>query len=185
MRKSQRLYLDKRASDNNIKKDVKLFNMIFPMWMLWIFPPFFLICAAANFIIDSAVVLISNKILKFPNVFKKYRKCILLVWIFGFLADIVGGIYLFGISQLIDLFHNFGDSARTIAWGISYNPFGHPLAFLITCTSIVLSGYLIFLFNYKISLNKLDINQKQKKQLAIILALVTAPYLFLLPIGLF
>lgn len=170
---------------NSIKRDIRLYNVAFPVWMLWLVPQVFLICAVANLIIDGAVVLISSKVLKFFDIIKKNIKCIFLVWIFGFLADFAGTIFLFGISQLFYLLNDFTKLGGAIAWGISYNPFGHPLAFFITFAAIVLSGYLIFLLNYYITFKKLDISQKQKKTLALILALATAPYLFLLPMGLF
>lgn len=37
-------------------KQVKLYNVIFPIWLLLIFPPVALIALAGNFIIDSLVI---------------------------------------------------------------------------------------------------------------------------------
>ena len=42
----------------------KLNNIIFPVYMIWAIPPVIFIAAILNFIIDSAVILITKKILK-------------------------------------------------------------------------------------------------------------------------
>jgi len=42
------------------KKDIKLYNILFPLWMLLLFPQAWLIVLPGNFIIDSLVFLISS-----------------------------------------------------------------------------------------------------------------------------
>lgn len=156
-------------------KNIKLYNLIFPVYMLWLIPPVFFIVAILNFIIDSIVVLITKKVLKIENIFKKYKKVILKVWIFGFLADFVGALFLFIISALCD------DLNIPIKYNIDYNPFGNIYALIITILGILISGVLIFIFNKKICYKKVDITEKQKFILALTMAIITAPYLFLLP----
>lgn len=152
------------------KKDIKLCNIIFPIYMLWLIPPVIFISAVLNFIIDSIVVLITKKILKVDEIFKKYKKVILKVWIFGFLADFIGALFIFIMSIL------FEDLSISI-----YNPFGDIYAFITTIIAIVIAGVLIFIFNKKISFKNIDITEKQKFILALVMSIITAPYLFLLP----
>lgn len=38
-----------------MKKDMKLYNVIFPIWMLFFLPPVRLVVLPANFVIDSLV----------------------------------------------------------------------------------------------------------------------------------
>ena len=52
-------------------KNIKLYNLIFPVYMLWLIPPVIFIIGILNFIIDSIVVLITKKILKIENIFFK------------------------------------------------------------------------------------------------------------------
>ncbi len=40
-------------------KDIKLYNVIFPFWMILLFPSVWFIVLPGNFIIDSLVLLIS------------------------------------------------------------------------------------------------------------------------------
>jgi len=151
-------------------KKIKLYNIIFPIYMLWVIPPIIFISALLNFIIDSIVVLITEKILKIKDIAKKYKKVILKVWGFGFLSDFIGALFIFIMSIL------FEDLAISI-----YNPFGDIYAFITTLIAILISGILIFIFNKKISLKKVDMTEKEKFMLSLVLAIVTSPYLFLLP----
>jgi len=157
-------------------KAVKLYNLIFPMYMLWVMPPVIFLSAILNFIIDSIVVLITKKFLKIENIFSKYKKVILKVWGFGFLADFIGALFLFGISIL------FEDLNIPIQYSIGYNPFGNIYSFIITFLGILISGILIFIFNKKISFKNIDISERQKFILSLVLTIMTSPYLFLLPV---
>ena len=157
-------------------KGIKLYNLIFPMYMLWVMPPIIFISAILNFIIDSIVVLVTEKFLKIENIFSKYKKVILKVWGFGFLADFIGAFLLFGISALCESLD------IPIKYNIDYNPFGNIYALIITLLCILIAGVLIFIFNKKISFKNIDITEKQKFILSLALAILTAPYLFLLPV---
>lgn len=158
-------------------KVVKLYNIIFPMYMLWVMPPVIFISAILNFIIDSAVVLITEKVLKMKNIISKYKKVILKVWGFGFLADFIGAFFLFSSSAL------FENLDITIKFSIDYNPFGNIYAFIITILGIIISGVLIYIFNKKFCYKKVDLTDREKHILALTMAILTAPYLFLLPIS--
>jgi len=158
-------------------KEIKLYNLIFPVYMLWLIPPVIFIVGILNFIIDSVVVLITEKILKLEDMFSKYKKVIFKVWIFGFLADFIGALFLFLISGL------FENLDIPIKYNIDYNPFGNIYALIITIVGILIAGILIFIFNKKIYFNKIDITEKQRFILSLVMAVVTAPYLFLLPMN--
>ena len=49
---------------SNKKNDIKLYNVLFPFWMLMLFPQLWLIILPGNFMIDSLVLLISLKLFK-------------------------------------------------------------------------------------------------------------------------
>lgn len=158
------------------KKYVKLYNIIFPVYMLWLVPPVFFLSIIANFIIDSFVVLVTAKKLKIENIFLKYKKVIFKVWGFGFLADFIGAAFLFSMSSL------FSSLNIPIKYNIDYNPFGNIYALIITILGILISSILIFIFNKKVCFKTVDLTERQKYILSLVLSIVTAPYLFLLPI---
>ena len=49
------------------KNGVKLYNVLFPFWMLILFPQMWWIVLPGNFVIDSAVLLISMMALKIAD----------------------------------------------------------------------------------------------------------------------
>ena len=102
-------------------------------------------------------------------------KVIFKVWGFGFLSDFIGAFFLFCMSSLVSNLN------IPIKYNIDYNPFGNIYAFLITILGILISGVLIFIFNKKFSFKKVDMTERQKYVLSLAMAIVTAPYLFLLP----
>lgn len=142
-----------------IKKDTKLYNVIFPFWMLMLFPQMWLIILPANFIVDSLVLLVSMLILKIQNKKQWYKKHILKIFGFGMLSDIIGGAYmmifvLLGISSTCEEFY-------------------------LTLPAFVISTVLIYVFNYFITFRKVESELRLK--LSLIFALVTAPYTFFIP----
>ena len=163
-------------------KNVKFYNMILPIWLIWLYPVITAFVLPANFIIDSLVIIITMKVLKIENIFKKARSIILLVWVFGFIADFIGAALLFGSHMM-----RFSDSKADDWWynnivqPVAFNPFTSIYAFLCVTVSVVIVALLIYFINFKISLRKLDISMSQKKKIALSLAIFTAPYLFYLP----
>ena len=68
-----------------------------------------------------------------------YKKSIIKVWLFGFLADFIGATILFVLGILGD---SFGLSYELIN-GINYDPFSNPLAVIIILIAILISGFYI------------------------------------------
>lgn len=157
-----------------------LYNVIFPVWFLVLVPQFWLIAIPGNFIIDSVVLLISLKIVSSLNMWKDYKSSILKIWIFGFIADMIGA----GILLLLNMLPINDKWYSDIISSISANPFKNVYALIIVIVCIVISGLLIYVFNKKISLKKVDLDDRKKKGVAIALAIFTAPYLFLYPTSL-
>lgn len=165
------------------KKSVKLYNIIFPIWLLWLIPITWIVVLPANFIIDLIVIILTLKYLKVENIKKIAKSLILKVWIFGFLADFIGtGLML--LSNIINFDHNtpFGEWWNyNIANTISLNPYRSIYAVLWVTLSVVITALLIYILNYKLLLIKTSLEESQKKKLALSLAIFTAPYTFFIP----
>lgn len=174
------------------KKEIKLYNALFPMYLLWAFPPLIIVLLPANFVLDSIVLMISLSAFHLPKG-TIYKRTIVAIWGFGFLADFIGSAFLFFVSRCIcdfigtcSLFEeSIQKSAVSLSQAIEYNPFSEVLAFLITLTAIAISGLCIYKFNAKWTFKDVDINTAHKKRIALVLAIVTAPYMLLLPSILF
>lgn len=157
-------------------KAIKLYNVMFPVWLLFMFPMTWLLVIPANFIIDSLVLFLGMYLLRIKEKLSLYKKSIFWVFLFGFVADILGGTVLL-ITQFVEL---DGFFYEYLTAPVAMNPFDNVYALMYTCFAVVVSAVLIYIFNRFISFRKVS-DKKTKRILSLILAVITAPYLFLVP----
>ena len=157
--------------DGDYMNNNKIYNVVFPIWFFIIVTLGWLFVLPINFLIDSLVLLIILKLMKMP-LKKIYGKTILKIWLFGFLADFIGALFL----MLLD-FAPLGDLFSDLYW----NPYNNIYAVIIIIVAILISGFFIYYFNYKYCFKKIDIEEKSKRKIALFLAIFTMPYLFLVP----
>jgi len=163
------------------RSSVKLYNVMFPLWMLLLFPTAWLAVLPANFIIDLAILVLGLRALGAPDVKASAKLTILRVWLMGFLADFIGG-FLMLLSNLLEFPGPFGEwFYEKITIPTALNPFTSLPAFLYTTLCLVISGLCIYWFNRAYALKRLSLPEEQKRRLALTLALCTAPYLFYFP----
>ncbi|MEE0514800.1 MAG: hypothetical protein UC961_04020 [Emergencia sp.] len=147
------------------KKEIRLYNVILPIWMLWIVPPLWLIILPANFIIDFTVFYFTLKFMKLDNRFETGKKAILRIWLFGFLSD--------GIGVLLMLAMVFMGIQTVYIQSIG--------SFICVTFCIAVSAVCIYLLDLKWGFHKTDLTLEQKKKAALAMAVITAPYLFYVP----
>lgn len=166
-------------------KQISLYNVIFPIWFILFFPPVVLLTLSGNFIIDSCIVIgcfYLFRLGKTGTAMKNfYKKSILQVWLFGFLADIMGAIFLFAVSEAGN---NLNISTKIIS-AISFNPFHNIAAIIIVLISMCISTILIFLFNYAFTFRRQIENKLLRVKVCVVIAIVTLPWTFLIPSELF
>lgn len=159
-----------------MKKQIRMYNVMFPLWMLLIFPITWLVVLPANFVIDTAVLLITLKAMKISDMKSHYWKVIWPVWGFGFLSDFIGsGILLLSLVPQGEWWYQHLTNA------VALNPFQNLYSFLYVLVATAISGVCIYFFNLKLSFRKLGLDLTQKKKLALSIAIFTAPYLFFFP----
>lgn len=166
-----------------MKRDEKLYNVLFPLWFLLLVPISWLIVIPANFVIDLLALLLAMKLLRMPDIGKNLKSAVLKSWLAGFAADLIGGGAMF-LSVLAGeflpgpvrswVYHNITEA-------VMVNPFSSVGGFLWTAVCVALAGGIIYLLNLKFCLKKTTLSLAQKRKLALAMALVTAPYLFFLP----
>lgn len=163
--------------------DNKLYNVIFPIWLLLLLPAAWIIVLPTNFLIDLLVIVLTLKVIKAEGIFAVAKSIILKVWIFGFIADLIGSAVML-TSNIIDFDYQTPLGKwwyENITNAVSYNPFSSIYAIVWVTICVVIAGVLIYLFNYKFCLNKAGLEEIRKKKLAISLAVFTAPYIFFVP----
>ncbi|MCL2519329.1 MAG: hypothetical protein FWF15_12270, partial [Oscillospiraceae bacterium] len=124
---------------------------------LYLLPRMWLIILPGNFIIDSLVLIIAMVVMRIESKRKFYKSVILKVFCFGLLADLIGVGFMFLLIYL-------GTRDDEI---------------LLTLLGFIAASVCIFVFNYYISFRKYE--KKIKFGMAIVFAIVTAPYTFFIP----
>ena len=145
---------------NEKKKGMRLYNVLFPFWMLILFPQMWLIILPGNFIIDSLVLLISMKALKVGEKKQWYKKCIFKIFAIGILSDMIGSAYMFLMTAVFEV-GVMGDELY------------------LTIPALVLSGALIFVLNHRFTFKTME--GPLRYRLSLVFAIATAPYTFLIP----
>ena len=129
--------------------------------MLMLIPTAWVAVLPINFIVDSLVLIIAAKKI---GIFEKgmYKKHILKVWIFGFVADLIGAAALLGAMYIFEDVYQ-GDEL------------------IITLPAMLVAAVMIFVLNYRFSFS--DIDKRSRLKMALSFAIITAPYTFLIPIS--
>ena len=166
----------------------RLYNLIFPIWMLIFIPMTWLIVLPANFLIDSLILLLSLFLFVKSNYWMIYKQTILKIWGFGFLSDFIGALILFSI-YLSDFFIQNSVISNwwyyNVFYPVSYDTLSSIVSIIWCSIAVLVSGICIYEFNYRVSFKQLSLEPKTKKKMALLLAICTAPYLFLVPTALF
>lgn len=160
--------------------DKRLYNVIFPIWLLVFFPSYlWLILIPAYYLIDRIVLRWSLGDMSDKNLF--CRKNTWKICLAGFLGDFVGSIALFFASQLLSGLGGKRFSFLQMAGeGIMFDPFTNILAVLVVIAAIALSAVCIYKLDKSI-LGKTELDPEQIARAALRLVLFTAPYLYHVP----
>lgn len=143
-----------------MKKEIRLHNVLFPFWMLMLFPQIWLIILPGNFLVDSVVLILSMIFLKINDRKEFYKKNILKIFGFGILSDIIGSAYMLILMLKFEI-GRMGDELY------------------LTLPALLISAVCIFVYNYFITFRECD--KAIRIRLALVFAIVTAPYTFLVP----
>ena len=164
------------------KKEVKLYNILLPIWILVFVPSWlWLILIPANYLIDRLVLHWSLGAMPDKGAF--CRKHTWKICIAGFLSDFVGaGILLsvYVIATLIGEGSPLTPMLEHVEQGVAADPFNNIAAFLTVAVSVAVAGLFIFLMDRRI-LTKAGLDAEQARKAALRMAVITAPYLYFVP----
>ncbi len=166
-------------------KSIKLYNVIFPVWVLmfWPTPPVILLTLLGNLIIDCLVVLAVLYVWKHPAKKAVLRGCWWKIWLLGFLSDVIGALWLaLGMLGSWALEAGGAGWVTDFAMAMTVDPFRHPLALVWTAVGVVIAGACIYFFDRRVFRKIPELDGRQAHILALAMAIVTAPWLFFLPV---
>ncbi|MBQ6315301.1 MAG: hypothetical protein IJI11_06870 [Mogibacterium sp.] len=158
--------------------NTRLYNILLPIWIIIFVPSWlWLLLIPANYLIDRIILNWSLGDMDGRGQFcRKHNWKICLA---GFVSDFAGAaLLLITAVPLVSVTDNkFVEDA---AGGIMMNPFTNVLSVIITLAAIAVSALCIYLLDKKILL-KAGLDMEQAKKSATRLAVITAPYLYLIP----
>ena len=163
------------------KREIRLYNMILPLWLLWIFPQMWLLLLPGNLLIDTEVLLCALLALRRPDKGRLMKRLWWRIWWRGFAADAAGVAWL--LLALILWEMNVG--RRRAFWqkwleGVMGDPFSHPVAFFWTLAAVGIAGVCIYYLDKK-PMRAAGLTDREAHRAALVLAIVTAPWAFLIP----
>lgn len=164
------------------KKEVRLYNLMFPLWMLVFYPSWlWLVLIPANYLLDRLVLRWSLRPRADRGLF--CRRHTWKICLAGFFGDLVGAVLLVGVF-LAGAWVSEGSALAPmlddLVVGVGFNPFSSPAAFGIVALAVLISGLVLFLLDRAI-LRRAGLDPAQAKKSALALAVITAPYLFFFP----
>lgn len=159
-----------------LTKDIKFYEIVFPVWLLFIFPLCWFAVIPIYFALCSLIVVLAMLCFRIEDKKKFFKSNIFKIFLIGFLANLFGGLLLF-ITQFFEK-NEVIDEFLSVP--LSTNPYDNIWSLLYTVVAVLISGGLIYLFNRVITFRK-EKNKKLKRAFSLVLAIFTAPYLFLIP----
>ena len=161
------------------QKNTRLYNLFFPVWLLFAHPLLIGAALPVNLLIDFLVIFLTLKYLHVENRTEIVTAKIWRTWGLGFAADAIGAAILFFLSVILPEIAPATDD--TFGSALYLNPFRSLPATLIMLAVIALVGILIYWFNYSYVFENTTLTKREQKRVCLALAILTAPYLFLLP----
>ena len=158
------------------RKRTTLYNVIFPIWFLWILPMCWVFILPANLLIDALVIVLTLKFLHCKDILATLGFVIWRVWLIGFVADLIGAVLIFLplLPAQVAWLHD-------IQSALTRNPFTHPLALAWILACIAVSGTAIYCAARKFTLRRAQLPADICRSLALSLAVFTPPYTLLIP----
>lgn len=146
-------------------------DLIFPVFMLVFYPPLLGIAIALNLIIDAFVQFIAFLIMHIKIAPKDWFGLLFPLWIQGLIADFAGSFLLAAIML---------SGALTPKSGFDpYSIYNSALTVTLFILAVIVSALLIYFMDVRLLKKKLPTSQAVR--IALVFAIFTAPYTFLIP----
>ena len=168
-----------------MKREIKLYNVLFPIWILYFFPQVWIVTVPGNLLIDCGLLLLTLAVLKHTEKRAVLKELWWKFWLLGFLADFIGAAVLFGIWLLLSVLDLSGGAWSEIMMAYLANPFRSLPALLLTLAGVVLAGVCIYVFDKRAMRRCAPLTLREKRAVALVMAITTAPWTFLIPLYLY
>lgn len=163
------------------KREVRIYNVLFPIWILWLFPQVLVFVLPGNLLIDCLVLTLALVALKHPDKRAVIRRLWWRFWLLGFAADFIGAALLLP-AVLIPGMLSDAEWVYDVVNAVMFNPFRDIRALLWVLLAVGISGFCIYIFDKRAMKSCTKLTDRERHVIAVSMAVVTAPWLFLLPL---
>ena len=160
------------------RRSKKLYNILLPIWLLWIFPQVWLIVLPGNLAVDVLVLLLALAVLGHSGKRAVVKALWWKLWLLGFAADAVGVGWM--VLGMFTAAYGQGWWAENLT-DITGSPFRTPLALAWTLAGVAIAGVCIYFFDKRAMKGCPLLAPRERHVAALLLAILTAPWLFLVP----
>ena len=159
------------------------FDITLPLWGFWLLPISWIVIIPITTMFCLTVLTMSMRYLKIVNIFEILKKIIMKTVLFGFLCDLIVAGFL--ILIMLQVYNIINYKSVFYPWlkALEENPFNNVYALLTILVTILLSRVINYKLNKRYTFSKLDIEEENKKKLALAIAIFTAPYMFFFTIN--
>lgn len=161
-----------------MRRQTRLYNILLPVWLLWIFPQVWLVILPGNLAIDCAVLLLALAALRCTAKKAVLRRTWWRIWVNGFLADAAGVAWM-ALGMFAAAYG--GDWWEENLTPITGSPFRTLPAFVWTLAGVAIAGACIYFLDRRSLRRCPELGERQRHRAALALAVATAPWLFLIP----
>lgn len=170
-----------------MKKQTRLYNILFPIWILWLFPRALAVVLPGNLLIDCGVLFFTLLALKHTRKGAVVKQLWWKFWLLGFAADLAGTAWMV-VGMTWPAVLGLSETPVGAYWEDAMlsvhmlNPFSHPLTFFWTLAGVAIAGVCIYFFD-KLAMKKCELLTRREKHIvALAMAIATAPWLFFVPL---
>lgn len=152
-----------------------------PFWLTLLFSDNWLLLVLTQLIIASIVMFAALKFIGCEDISTVWRKCIIWITLYGFLAYLLTAI-LFLAIHFVNQDTSFGIwLVNNIIEPLNFNPFSNFICILFVILVLAVIDLIIYGCLVKFGLRKAPIEKTQKRKLALCLVLFAGPYIALFP----
>ena len=167
--------------------EYRVYNLIFPVYGLLLFPnPLWVLLIPLNYMIDRFVLTLGlNREHVFDNIAEQKSFLDHTGWkicIAGFAADFIGA----SIIIFRDLYQPFfpQETMQAINYAVYGTSFASSAGLIVFLLAILIAGICVYFFGRQI-LTKAGLEKHTAVRIAMLMAVITAPYTILIPTNLF
>lgn len=152
----------------------KMYSLVLPIWLLLVSGPvLWILILTSNFFVATIVLIIACHIFKLKNVLKIYKRSIVKMVLYGFVSDAIGVSVLLLMSKI---------NPDGLFTNVASNPTSSWVTTVFISICVAFSAWFAYFFHHRLTFRDLKVSEKKKKQIAVFLAIFTAPYLFFYPV---